>query len=140
MPSIRKSTRRAASNGASGSASQRPALISVDLANAWTRPGNPFTCDEIDDQIIPPMQRLLKACRQNGHPVIHGTTAYEITDVGLWHCKIPIEAVNLADKDLSAIDSRIAPMPGEHTVLKRRAGAFHGNPLADVQSVDECVA
>ena len=21
-----------------------PALINVDLANAWTRPGNPFTC------------------------------------------------------------------------------------------------
>ena len=24
---------------------KKPALISVDLANAWTRPGNPFTCD-----------------------------------------------------------------------------------------------
>ena len=23
----------------------RPALIHIDLANAWTRPGNPFTCD-----------------------------------------------------------------------------------------------
>ncbi len=116
---------------------QRPALISVDLANAWTRPGNPFTCDKIDDQIIPAMQRLLKACRQNGHPVIHVTTAYEITDrndpftdMGLWHCKIPIDVVNLADKELWAIDSRIAPLPGEHTLLKKRASAFHGTPLA----------
>ena len=24
---------------------RKPALVSVDLANAWTRPGNPFTCD-----------------------------------------------------------------------------------------------
>lgn len=31
---------------------KRPALINVDLANAWTRPGNPFTCDKIDDEII----------------------------------------------------------------------------------------
>ncbi|MBS0553021.1 MAG: N-carbamoylsarcosine amidase, partial [Proteobacteria bacterium] len=23
---------------------KKPALINVDLANAWTRPGNPFTC------------------------------------------------------------------------------------------------
>ena len=23
---------------------ERPAQIHIDLANAWTRPGNPFTC------------------------------------------------------------------------------------------------
>ena len=40
---------------------KRPALISVDLANAWTRPGNPFTCEKIDEEIIPGMQRLLAA-------------------------------------------------------------------------------
>lgn len=28
---------------------KKPALISVDLANAWTHPGNPFTCEHIDD-------------------------------------------------------------------------------------------
>ena len=31
---------------------ERPALINIDLANAWTRPGNPFSCDEMD-VIIP---------------------------------------------------------------------------------------
>ena len=42
---------------------KKPALISVDLANAWTRPGNPFTCDQnkMDQEIIPGMQRLLEA-------------------------------------------------------------------------------
>ena len=61
---------------------KRPALISVDLANAWTRPGNPFTCDQekMDNEIIPAMQRLLEACRAHGHPVIHVTTAFEIVD------------------------------------------------------------
>lgn len=117
----------------------RPALISVDLANAWTRPGNPFTCDQekMDNEIIPGMQRLLAACRRHGHPVIHVTTAYEITDLdapytdmGLWHRKIPVEAVNLKDTHLWAIDSRIAPVPGEHTLLKKKASAFHGTPLA----------
>ena len=117
---------------------KRPAVISVDLANAWTRPGNPFTCDQdaIDNVIMPGMQRLLKACRANGHPVIHVTTAYEIpdrnapfTDMGLWHCKIPIEVVDLKNKELWAIDSRIAPVEGEHTLLKKRASAFHGTGL-----------
>ena len=40
---------------------KRPALINVDLANAWTRPGNPFTCQKVDEEIIPAMQRLLRA-------------------------------------------------------------------------------
>lgn len=115
----------------------RPALISVDLANAWTRPGNPFTCEGVDDRIIPAMQRLLRAFRASGHVVVHVTTAYQntntrdpATDMGLWHCKIPVEAVDLSQTDLWAIDSRIAPAKGEYVMLKKRASAFSGTPLA----------
>ena len=120
---------------------KKPALISVDLANAQTRPGNPFTCDQnkMDNEIIPGMQRLLAACRANGHPVIHVTTAYEVTDrnaeftdMGLWHCKIPIDVVDIKDKELWAIDSRIAPVEGEYTLLKKRASSFHGTELAGI--------
>lgn len=119
----------------------RPALVSVDLANAWTRPGNMFTCDQnkMDNDIIPGMQQLLEACRNNGHPVVHITTAYEVTDpkaeftdMGLWHCKIPVETVNINNKQLWAIDSRIAPVKGEYTLLKKRASAFHGTELAGI--------
>ena len=116
---------------------KKPALISVDLANAWTRPGNPFTCEHIDDQVIPAMQKLLAAFRRNKLPVVHVTTCYQITDrhnphtdMGLWHCKIPVEAVNEADKNLWAIDSRIAPIAGEQLLVKKRASAFHGTYLA----------
>jgi nicotinamidase-related amidase len=120
---------------------KRPALVSVDLANAWTRPGNPFTCDQekMDKEIIPAMQKLLKAFRAQKLPVVHVTTAYEITDrnapftdMGLWHDKIPIDVVNLANKELWAIDSRIAPVTGEYTMLKKRASAFHGTELAGI--------
>jgi nicotinamidase-related amidase len=116
---------------------KKPALVSVDLANAWTRPGNPFTCEKVDEEIIPGMQRLLRACRDNGHVVVHVTTAYQnpnrqdpATDMGLWHCKIPIEAVDLKDEHLWAIDSRIAPIEGEYVMLKKRASSFSGTPLA----------
>lgn len=116
---------------------RRPALISVDLANAWTRPGNPFTCEGVDDRIIPAMQRLLEACRANGHPVVHVTTAYQVTDrdnphsdMGLWHHKIPVEAVDLKDEHLWAIDDRIAPVEGEWVMIKKRASSFSGTPLA----------
>ncbi len=70
----------------------KPALINVDLANAWTRPGNPFTCEDMDDQIIPAVQRLLTYFRKYGFPVVHVTTCYQVTDrknpntdMGLWH-------------------------------------------------------
>ena len=116
---------------------KKPALVSVDLANAWTRPGNPFTCEGVDDRIIPSMQALLEACRANGHPVVHVTTAYQITDrdnphsdMGMWHHKIPVEAVDLKDEHLWAIDSRIAPIEGEYVMLKKRASSFSGTPLA----------
>lgn len=116
---------------------KKPALINVDLANAWTRPGNPFTCENIDEQIIPGVQELLKSCRENGHPVVHVTTCYQVTDrsnphtdMGLWHNKIPIDVVNQANEQLWAIDSRIAPIAGEQLLIKKRASAFHGTYLA----------
>ena len=118
---------------------RKPALVSVDLANAWTRPGNPFTCDQdkMDKEIIPGVQRLLEACRKNGHIIVHVTTAYQNTDrndpasdMGMWHHKIPVEAVNLNDEQLWAIDSRIAPIKGEYVMMKKRASAFSGTPLA----------
>ena len=116
---------------------RKPALISVDLANAWTRPGNPFTCAEMDERVIPAMQTLLAAFRRNGLPVVHVTTCYQVTDrdnpdtdMGLWHCKIPVEAVPESARDLWAIDSRIAPIEGEQLLVKKRASAFHGTYLA----------
>lgn len=116
---------------------KKPALINVDLANAWTRPGNPFTCEKIDDEIIPGVQRLLEACRANGHPVVHVTTCYQVTDrnnphtdMGLWHNKIPVDVVNQEDEDIWAIDSRIAPVAGEQVLIKKRASSFHGTYLA----------
>lgn len=115
----------------------RPALVNVDLANAWTRPGNPFTCENIDEQVIPGVQALLAAFRRNGFPVVHVTTCYQVTDrdsratdMGLWHCKIPIEVVEENRPELWAIDSRIEPVAGEQVLIKKRASAFHGTHLA----------
>jgi nicotinamidase-related amidase len=116
---------------------KKPALINVDLANAWTRPEHPFSCDHMDDQIIPGVQRLLEACRKNNHPVVHVTTCYQnidrddsYTDMGLWHKKIPIEYCDENNEDVWAIDSRIAPVDGEHVLVKKRASSFHGTSLA----------
>jgi N-carbamoylsarcosine amidase len=113
---------------------ERPALVNVDLANAWTRPDNPFTCDGMD-VIIPGVQRLLAAARTKSVPVVFTTTAYAVTDgpstdMGLWHHKIPVEVLKLGT-DAVAIDERIAPAPQEHVIVKKFASAFHGTYLAD---------
>jgi maleamate amidohydrolase len=112
---------------------ERPALVVIDLANAWTRPGNPFTCDGMD-VIIPGVQRLLAAARAKTVPVVYTTTAYAVTegpntDMGLWHKKIPVEVLRLGT-DAVAIDERIAPDAGEQVMVKKRASAFHGTYLA----------
>ena len=112
---------------------ERPALIHIDLANAWTRPGNPFSCDGMET-IIPGVQRLNAAGRAKGVPIVYTTTAYAATggpspDTGLWHRKIPVEVLQLGT-DAVAIDERIAPEPGEHVIVKKHASAFFGTHLA----------
>jgi nicotinamidase-related amidase len=112
---------------------ERPALINIDLANAWTRPGNPFTCDGMD-VIVPGVQQLLAAARAKAIPVVFTTTAYAVTegansDMGLWHHKIPVEVLQLGTEAV-AIDERIAPEAGEHVIVKKFASAFHGTYLA----------
>jgi len=111
---------------------ERPALVNIDLANAWTRPGNPFTCDGMET-IIPGVQRLLSAARARSLPVVFTTTAYGVTegpatDMGLWHRKIPVEVLRLGTEAV-AIDERVAPEAGEQVIVKKFASAFHGTHL-----------
>jgi nicotinamidase-related amidase len=110
----------------------RPALVHIDLANAWTRPGNAFTCDGMET-IIPAVQKLNAAGRAKGIPIVYTTTAYTTTgsnsDMGLWVRKIPVELLR-AGTEAVEIDSRIAPKAEEHVIVKKRASGFHGTNLS----------
>ncbi|MEM6761581.1 MAG: isochorismatase family protein [Pseudomonadota bacterium] len=111
----------------------KAALIVVDLANAWTRPGHAFSCAGMDT-IIPANQALLAAFRERGWPVVFTTTAYDVTDakpndMGRWVSKIPLETLP-AGSDAVAIDSRLEPDRGELVLVKKMASAFHGTPLS----------
>ena len=111
---------------------KKPALINIDLANAWTRPGNAFTCDGMET-IIPGVQALLTAFRARGLPVVYTTTAYTVTsgpntDMGLWHHKIPVEVLAEGSEAVQ-IDDRIAPLPNEMVIVKKRASGFNGTYL-----------
>lgn len=124
---------------------ERPALIHIDLANAWTRPGHAFSCEGMD-VIIPAVQQLNAAARPKACPIVYTTTAYNVTegpnsDMGLWVHKIPVEKLQVGT-DAVAIDDRIAPQPGEQVIVKKRASAFHGTYLSSflkAQGVDTVV-
>ncbi|WCB94915.1 N-carbamoylsarcosine amidase [Baekduia alba] len=124
---------------------ERPALVHIDLANAWTRPGHAFSCDHMD-VIIPAVQRLNVAARAKGCPIVYTTTAYDVvdgsvSDMGLWAQKIPLETLAIGSEAV-AIDDRIAPEPGEQVIVKKRASGFHGTNLSsflNAQGVDTVI-
>ena len=110
-----------------------PAIVNVDLANGWTRPGSSFVCDGMET-IIPATQRLLEAGRKRGVPIAFTTCAYEtvngpFADTGLWGRKIPLEQL-VAGSPLCDIDERLGRRADEVLIVKKRASAFQGTPLA----------
>ncbi len=116
---------------------ERPAIIHIDLANAWTRPGHAFSCDGMET-IIPAAQALNEAGRAKGVPIVYTTTAYEVvagpnSDMGLWVNKIPVELLKVGTPEVQ-IDDRLGPAPGELVITKRRASGFHGTNLSSFLS------
>ena len=110
-----------------------PALVNIDLANAWTRPDHAFSCEGMDT-IIASVQQLLAGARAKGIPVVYTTTAYDNVDgphpdSGLWQHKIPAEHL-LTGTEPVEIDDRIEALAGEPVIVKKRASAFHGTFLA----------
>ncbi|WP_029003123.1 isochorismatase family protein [Azorhizobium doebereinerae] len=114
---------------------RKPALVVIDMANGWTRPGSPFSCGGMDT-VIPANQALIAAFRAKGLPVVFTTTAYDVTagedtDMGLWARKVPLEAMKTGSWE-AAIDDELAPRGGEFVILKKRASAFHGTNLSSM--------
>ena len=112
---------------------KKPALVNIDLANAWTREGYPFTCEGMET-IIPAVQQVLDAFRAKGLPIVYTTTAYDIiegehTDMGLWGKKIPAETLT-AGSEAVEIDERRGRRPDELVSVKKQASAFLGTNLA----------
>jgi nicotinamidase-related amidase len=108
----------------------RPALVNIDLANAWTRKGSPFECENVEEMLLH-VSRLLDAARAKRIPVVFTTTGYErdLKDAEPWIRKIPALAVLKLDSDLCRIDDRVAPQPGEIVLVKKMASAFAGTHL-----------
>ena len=111
----------------------RPALLNIDLANAWTRPGHRFSCDDMDERIIPGVQRLLAAARARKIPIVYTTTAFcSRFDMGAFPLKKPFEDL-MQGTEATEIDERVALEEGVDTlIVKKRPSAFAGTHLGGI--------
>ena len=115
---------------------RHPALLNIDLANAWTRPGYRFSCEDMDEQIIPGVQRLLEAARAKRVPIIYTTTAFcSRFDMGAFPLKTPFEDLMLGTP-ATEIDDRIPPEAGVDTlIVKKRPSAFAGTAVTAISAI-----
>ena len=110
----------------------RPALVHIDLANAWTRPGNAFTCDGMDT-IIPAVQKLNEAAARKA---FRSSTRRPRTGPRPHSRHGPVarrsrsRCCSAGTPEAVEIDNRIAPEAGDLVIVKKRASGFHGTNLS----------
>ncbi|WP_373987326.1 isochorismatase family protein [Duganella sp. BuS-21] len=111
----------------------RPALLVVDVVEAYLRPESglyaPAFVAALESNI-----RLVAAARQAGVPVIFTTMLYCAgtagLDGGVFFRKAPALRAYLAGSPLAAFSPRLLPRADEIVVSKQYASAFFGTSLA----------
>jgi len=122
--------------GAEVGLGDRPALLVVDLINAFTDPETDLGSD-VDD-VLAQTARLLAAFRERDLPRYFTTVAFEESygDAGRFIEKVPALRELELGTDAVAVDDRVAPVGDERVILKKYASAFFGTDLATELTVD----
>ena len=109
---------------------RRPAVLVVDFFYGCTDPAylGGGGVGEAVDRTAP----LLRAARAARAPVIYTVTQYrpDGLDAGLFGVKVPLLRLLQEGSKAVEIDSRVAPSPEDHILVKKMASAFFGTPLA----------
>jgi nicotinamidase-related amidase len=108
----------------------QPALLVIDLINAFTDPESDLGADVSD--VLDQTARLLAIFREHDLPRYFTTVAFEESygDAGRFIEKVPALRELRLGSDRVAVDDRIAPVGDERVVLKKYASAFFGTDLA----------
>lgn len=108
---------------------RRPAVLVVDFFYGCTDPAylGGGTVGEAVDRTA----ALLRTARAAGVPVIYTVTQYRADgrDAGFFGVKVPLLRLLQEGSKAVEIDSRVAPFPEDHVVVKKMASAFFGTPL-----------
>ena len=115
--------------GGSVGLGDQPALVVIDLINAFTDPETDLGSDVSD--VIDQSARLLAAFREHDLPRYFTTVAYEESygDAGQFIEKVPALRELTLGSDAVAVDDRLAPEGDERVILKKYASAFFGTDL-----------
>ena len=115
---------------------ERPALLVVDLIEAFTDPESNLGSD-VDD-VVAQTGRLLDAFRERDLPRYFTTVAYEESygDAGRFVEKVPALRELRLGTDRVAVDERLEPEGDERVVLKKYASAFFGTDLQTELTTD----
>lgn len=109
---------------------ERPAVVVIDLVNAFTDPAMPLGADL--DREIEAAQRLLASAREAGIPVFYTVVRYDeqdLRDAGIWILKQKGITSLRAGTPAVDLDERLGRRPGEEVILKKYASAFFGTDL-----------
>lgn len=108
----------------------RPALVVVDLVNAFTDPSMELGSDVSD--VLTETAKLLEAFRQHELPRYFTTVAFEESygDAGHFVEKIPALRELRLGSEAAQVDDRVAPLASERVLLKKYASAFFGTDLS----------
>lgn len=108
----------------------RPALLVVDVVEAYVRPGSPL--DAGTPGVVPCIARLRAAMQAAGRPVVFTTVAHAAggADGGLFYRKVPALRAFQPGSPLAAFVPPLIPAAGDVVVTKQYASAFFGTSLA----------
>lgn len=120
----------AAGFGQSLEPGRTPALVLVDLVEAYFSPGAELYMDS--DSCLASAARVLAAARAAGIPVVHTRVSFAEggLDGGAFFRKVGALKQFVGDGPLGAIRPEVAPLPGEVVLVKQYASAFFGTSLS----------
>jgi nicotinamidase-related amidase len=114
----------------------RPALLVIDLINAFTDPETNLGAEL--SGVVDATADLLAAFRERDLPRYFTTVAYEESygDAGVFIEKVPALRELRLGTDAVAVDDRVAPVGDERVLLKKYASAFFGTDLGTELTTD----
>lgn len=108
----------------------RPALVVIDLVNAFTDPDSDLGSN-VDD-VISHTRRLLEVFRERDLPRYFTTVAYTDSygDAGVFIEKVPALRELTEGTEAVAVDDRLNRQQAERVITKKYASAFFGTDLS----------
>ncbi|MCH7630233.1 MAG: isochorismatase family protein [Proteobacteria bacterium] len=109
---------------------QRPALLLVDLVEAYLQPHSPLYAGI--EAALESAIRVTAAARAAGLPIVFTNVEYQLggADGGVFFRKVPALKVFEKGSPLGAFPPVLAPQDGDVVITKRYASAFFGTHLA----------